>query len=286
MCCGRWRRGLSGRCCCSVAARIRLCCCAWRRRRFARRAFPFPLMHVDTGENFPEAIEFRDRRVDELGERLIVASVQDSIDQGRVSRGNRPARVTQPPANHNPARRDRRRTASTARSAAPAATKNAPAPKNASSASATTSATGTPKTSAPNCGTSTTPASTPANTSASSPSPTGPNSTSGNTSKPKHLEVPSIYFAHTRQTFTRDGMLYAYRPGQPLLPGEHPTTNTVRYRTVGDMTCTGAIRSTATTITQILNEIATTRITERGQTRADDKTTDSAMEDRKKAGYF
>ncbi len=81
-------------------------------------------------------------------------------------------------------------------------------------------------------------------------------------------------------------MLYAYREGQTLLPGETPTTNTVRYRTVGDMTCTGAIPSTATTIPQIINEITTTRITERGQTRADDKTSEAAMEDRKKAGYF
>jgi sulfate adenylyltransferase subunit 2 len=81
-------------------------------------------------------------------------------------------------------------------------------------------------------------------------------------------------------------MLYAYRPGQELLPGETPTIETVRYRTVGDMTCTGAIRSTATTITQIVNEIAATRITERGETRADDKTSEAAMEDRKKAGYF
>jgi sulfate adenylyltransferase subunit 2 len=81
-------------------------------------------------------------------------------------------------------------------------------------------------------------------------------------------------------------MLYAYREGQELLPGEEPRSETVRYRTVGDMTCTGGIRSTATTIAQIVNEIATTRITERGQTRADDQTSEAAMEDRKKAGYF
>ena len=100
------------------------------------------------------------------------------------------------------------------------------------------------------------------------------------------LEVPSIYFSHTRHTFTRDGMLYAYRPGQELLPGETITTQAVRYRTVGDMSCTGGIASTATTIPQIVQEIAATRITERGQTRADDKTSDAAMEDRKKTGYF
>ena len=87
----------------SVGARIRLCCCGWRRRRFVPARFPFPLMHVDTGENFPEAIEFRDRRVSELGERLIVASVQDSIDQGRVVEEVGPARVTQPAADHDAA---------------------------------------------------------------------------------------------------------------------------------------------------------------------------------------
>jgi sulfate adenylyltransferase subunit 2 len=100
------------------------------------------------------------------------------------------------------------------------------------------------------------------------------------------LEVPSIYFAHTRQVFARDGMLYAYRPGQQLLPGETVQSDTIRYRTVGDMSCTGGIRSNATTINQIVKEIATTRITERGETRADDKTSDAAMEERKQAGYF
>jgi sulfate adenylyltransferase subunit 2 len=81
-------------------------------------------------------------------------------------------------------------------------------------------------------------------------------------------------------------MLYAYRPGQELLPGETPHDATVRYRTVGDMSCTGATRSAATTIAEIVKEIAATRITERGETRADDKTSEAAMEDRKKDGYF
>jgi sulfate adenylyltransferase subunit 2 len=102
----------------------------------------------------------------------------------------------------------------------------------------------------------------------------------------ENLEIPSIYFSHTRPTFQRDGMIYAYREGQELLPGETIEQDTVRYRTVGDMTCTGGVRSTATTIPQIVKEIAATRTTERGQTRADDKTSEAAMEDRKKAGYF
>jgi len=81
-------------------------------------------------------------------------------------------------------------------------------------------------------------------------------------------------------------MLYAYRPGQQLLPGETVHSDTIRYRTVGDMSCTGGIRSNATTINQIVKEIATHPLTERGETRADDKTSDAAMEERKQAGYF
>ena len=100
------------------------------------------------------------------------------------------------------------------------------------------------------------------------------------------LEIPSIYYAHKRDVFDREGMLLAHREGQPLLPGEHVTRQQIRYRTIGDMTCTGGIRSNATTIPQIISEIAATRLTERGETRADDKTSEAAMEDRKKAGYF
>jgi sulfate adenylyltransferase subunit 2 len=100
------------------------------------------------------------------------------------------------------------------------------------------------------------------------------------------LEVPSIYFAHTRQVFERDGMLYAMSPYVQLIDGEVPFETSVRYRTVGDMTCTGAVESTAGTIDEVMAEIAATRITERGQTRADDRTSEAAMEDRKREGYF
>jgi sulfate adenylyltransferase subunit 2 len=102
----------------------------------------------------------------------------------------------------------------------------------------------------------------------------------------EELEVPSIYFAHERDVFARDGMLYAWRDGSELLPGEEVFSDTVRYRTVGDMTCTGGIRSTAASIETVVAEIAATRITERGETRADDRVSEAAMEDRKKAGYF
>ena len=100
------------------------------------------------------------------------------------------------------------------------------------------------------------------------------------------LEVPTIYYAHKRQVFERDGMLYALSPHVQLIDGEEPFETSVRYRTVGDMTCTGAVRSLATTLPEVVSEIAATRITERGETRADDRVTEAAMEDRKREGYF
>jgi sulfate adenylyltransferase subunit 2 len=102
----------------------------------------------------------------------------------------------------------------------------------------------------------------------------------------ERLEVPSIYFAHERQVFRRDGMLYALSPHVELIDGEEPFTESVRYRTVGDMSCTGAVASTATELDAVVAEIAATEITERGETRADDRVSEAAMEDRKVAGYF
>jgi sulfate adenylyltransferase subunit 2 len=254
-------------------------------KAFRPARFPFPLLHVDTGENFPEAIEFRDRRVRDLGERLLVASVQDTIDLGRA------VEETGPRASRNRlqtttlldaidanefdcaiggARRDEERSRAKERILSFRDDFGQWDPKN--------------------------------------QRPELWNLYNTLVHKGEHarvfplsnwteidvweyihaenLEVPAIYFAHTRQVFHRDGMLYAYRQGQQLLPGEHVHTDTVRYRTVGDMTCTGATRSTATTIHQVIHEITTSHITERGETRADDKTSEAAMEDRKKAGYF
>jgi sulfate adenylyltransferase subunit 2 len=102
----------------------------------------------------------------------------------------------------------------------------------------------------------------------------------------ERLEVPPIYFAHEREVFRRDGMLYALSPHVELMSGEEPFSASVRYRTVGDMSCTGAVASTATRLHDVVAEIAATRITERGETRADDKVSEAAMEDRKVAGYF
>jgi sulfate adenylyltransferase subunit 2 len=100
------------------------------------------------------------------------------------------------------------------------------------------------------------------------------------------LELPSIYFAHERDVFARDGMLYAVSDHVELLDGEESLRASVRYRTVGDMSCTGAVRSTAGTLEEVVGEIAATRITERGETRADDRVSEAAMEDRKREGYF
>jgi sulfate adenylyltransferase subunit 2 len=254
-------------------------------KAFRPAPFPFPLMHVDTGHNFGEVIEFRDRRVAELGERLIVASVQDSIDSGRAveetgprASRNRLQTVTllDALAEHGfdaafgGARRDEERARAKERMFSFRDDFGQWDPKN--------------------------------------QRPELWNLYNGRIKQGENvrvfplsnwteldvweyidqegLEVPSIYFAHEREVFGRDGMLYAWREGAELIEGEQVTRETVRYRTVGDMTCTGGVRSYAATLEEVVTEIAATRITERGETRADDRVTEAAMEDRKKAGYF
>ena len=254
-------------------------------KAFRPGRFPFPLMHVDTGHNFPEVIEFRDRRVAELGERLIVASVQDSIDSGRVAEqsGPRASRnqlqtttLLDAIAEHSfeaalgGARRDEERSRAKERIFSFRNDSGGWDPKN--------------------------------------QRPELWNLYNGRIKQgeqvrvfpisnwteldiwqyiaEEQLEIPSIYFAHERELFERDGMLYATSEVSELLPGETTFTDSVRYRTVGDMSCTGAVRSSASTLEQVVKEIAATRITERGETRADDRASEAAMEDRKKEGYF
>ncbi len=253
-------------------------------KAFRPGAFPFPLLHIDTGHNFPEVIAFRDQRALELGERLIVRSVEDSMASGRVvlrSRGesrNRHQSVTllDAIAEHGfdaafgGARRDEERARAKERIFSFRDDFGQWDPK--------------------------------------SQRPELWNLYNGRIRRGEHvrvfplsnwteldvweyiaaegLEVPSIYFAHERDVFARDGMLYAWRDGAELLPGEEVFSDTVRYRTVGDMTCTGGVRSTAASLEAVVAEIAATRITERGETRADDRVSEAAMEDRKKAGYF
>jgi sulfate adenylyltransferase subunit 2 len=254
-------------------------------KAFRPAPFPFPLMHVDTGHNFPEVIEYRDRRVAEMGERLIVASVQESIDKGRVveetgprASRNRLQTVTllDAIAEHGfdaafgGARRDEERARAKERILSFRDDFGQWDPK--------------------------------------SQRPELWNLYNGRIHKGEHvrvfplsnwteldvweyidseaLEVPSIYFAHERDVFRRDGMLYAWREGTELIDGEEIFKETVRYRTVGDMSCTGGVQSQAATLEEVVLEIAATRITERGETRADDRVSEAAMEDRKKAGYF
>jgi sulfate adenylyltransferase subunit 2 len=102
----------------------------------------------------------------------------------------------------------------------------------------------------------------------------------------EEIELPRVYFSHRRRVFERDGMLMAESPHLPLIDGESVFETEVRFRTVGDMTCTGAFESTASTVEEIIAEVAATRITERGASRADDRTAEAAMEDRKREGYF
>ncbi len=256
----------------------------------AERAFwpakvPFPVMHVDTGHNFPEVLDFRDRRVAEAGVKLVVASVQESIDNGRVSEEtgrwasrNRLQTTTlldaieghRFDAVFGGARRDEEKARAKERVFSFRDEFGQWDPK--------------------------------------SQRPELWNIYNTRIRMGEHirvfpisnwteldiwqyiarekLEIPSIYFAHTRQVFERDGILLADSEFTTRDESEPVFETMVRYRTVGDMSCTGAVESTATTVPDVIAEIAATRITERGQTRADDRTSEAAMEDRKREGYF
>ena len=242
-------------------------------------------MHVDTGHNVPEVIEFRDRRGGELGARLVVASVQEAIDSGRV------VEETGPRASRNRlqttalldgiethrfdalfggARRDEEKARAKERVYSFRDEFGQWDPKN--------------------------------------QRPELWSLYNGRINRGEHIrvfpisnyteldiwqyikeegiEIPDVYFAHEREVFERDGMLLSTSPFIPLMDDEEPFRETVRYRTVGDMSCTGAVESSADTIDKIIEEVAATRITERGATRADDRVSEAAMEDRKKEGYF
>jgi sulfate adenylyltransferase subunit 2 len=255
------------------------------RKAFWPAALPFPVMHVDTGHNFPEVLEYRDRMVEDMGARLVVASVQDSIDLGRVTEEsgprasrNRLQSVTLLDAIEEHgfraafggARRDEERARA----------------KERILSFRDDFGQWDPKVQRPEVW----------------------NIYNGFVKPGEHVRVfplsnwteldvweyiqaegitlPSIYFAHTREVFKRDGMLYAISDFVELLPGESGFEESVRFRTVGDMSCTGAVRSTAASLEEVVREIAATRVTERGETRADDRISEAAMEDRKKEGYF
>ncbi len=189
----------------------------------------------------------------------------------------RPSRCSKPSPN----------TASTPASAAPAATRKRPAPRNASFPSATNSASGTRRTSAPNCGTCITPASTRAKTCACSRSRTGPSSTCGSTSPANKLALPSIYFAHQRQVIARNGLLVPLTHLTPARDGEtvENRTRALPHRRRHHLHLPGGVAA-PTRWPTIIAETAITDITERGATRMDDQTSEASMEKRKKEGYF
>jgi sulfate adenylyltransferase subunit 2 len=255
----------------------------------ARKAFypariPFPLLHIDTGHNFPETITFRDEMVARIGAQLIVRNVQDSIDSGRAKEEKGPnasRNVLQTvtlldaleelntDAAMGGARRDEEKARAKERFFSHRDEFGQWDPKN--------------------------------------QRPELWMLLNGRKHKGEHFRVfplsnwtemdvwmyiqmenipiPSIYFTHEREVVERDGMLLANSEFITVRPTEKVEKRVVRFRTIGDMTCTGAVLSPASTLEEIIDEVAASRVTERG-TRADDKRSDSAMEDRKKAGYF
>jgi len=254
-------------------------------KAFAPGRVPFPVMHVDTGHNFPVVIEYRARAVAELGLELIVASVQESIDQGRATdeTGPRASRnrlqtvtLLDAIAEHGfdaafgGARRDEERSRAKERVLSFRDDFGQWDPRR--------------------------------------QRPELWDLYNGRVRRGEHvrafplsnwteldvweyiaaerIDLPSIYFAHEREVFERDGMLYAVSDHVERLEGEASFVESVRYRTVGDLTVTGAVRSTATTLEDVVAEIAASRMTERGETRADDRASAAAMEDRKREGYF
>jgi len=257
--------------------------------KLAQKAFwpakiPFPLMHIDTEHNFPETIAFRDKLTEQVSARLIVRSVQDSIDQGRVaeesvtnaSRNNLQTTTLldaieehQFDAAFGSARRDEEKARAKERFLSHRDEFGQWDPKN--------------------------------------QRPELWNLLNGKKQPGEHfrvfpisnwtemdvwqyialenLEIPSIYFSHQREVLDRNGILLAKCDFINVLDNESFTERTVRFRTVGDMTCTGAVESTASTVEAIIQEVASAVATERGG-RADDKRSETAMEDRKKVGYF
>jgi sulfate adenylyltransferase subunit 2 len=258
--------------------------------RLAEKAFwpcpvPFPVMHVDTGHNFPEVLEYRDRRVAEAGARLVVASVQEAIDNGMVQEETGPKAMRnrlQTPvlldgierngfdAVFGGARRDEEKARAKERVYSFRDDFGQWDPKN--------------------------------------QRPELWNLYNGRHRKGEHIrvfplsnwteldiwqyvaddevELPSIYYAHRREVFERDGMLLAVTPFVTIMDGEEPEERTVRFRTVGDASCTGAVESNAATVEAVIAEVAASTVTERGATRADDRISEAGMEDRKREGYF
>jgi sulfate adenylyltransferase subunit 2 len=254
-------------------------------KAFAPAKVPFPVMHVDTGHNFPEVIAFRDQMVEAVGARLVVVSVEDDLAAGRVTEDSGPR-----------ASRNRLQTASLLRgieeqgydAAFGGARRDEEKARAKERVFSFRDEFGQwdPKNQRPELW----------------------SLYNGRHAKGEHIrvfplsnwteldiwqyiadeaiELPSIYFAHQRRVFLRDGMWMDDSDLIPRLPGEEVEERLVRFRTVGDVTCTGAVDSPASNLDQVIAEVAATRLTERGATRADDRISEAGMEDRKREGYF
>ena len=258
--------------------------------RLAEKAFwpakiPFPLMHVDTGHNFAEVIEYRDRRVNELGARLIVASVEDAIAEGLVqdptgTRASRNSIQTVPllkgildnkfDAVFGGARRDEEKARA----------------KERVFSFRDEFGQWDPKAQRPELWSLYNGRHRPGEHIRIFPISNWTELDIWQYVQREELELPSIYFAHRRPVFWRDNMLMAVTEVTPADDGAEVFDAQVRYRTVGDMTCTAAVESGADTLDKIIEDVAASRITERGATRADDRASEAAMEDRKREGYF
>jgi sulfate adenylyltransferase subunit 2 len=246
---------------------------------------PFPVMHVDTGHNFTEVINFRDATVDRLGATLLVASVQEAIDQGRVveERGPRASRnaIQTEPLLHaieqhrfdmvfGGARRDEEKARA----------------KERIFSFRDEFGQWDPKAQRPELWSLYNALHGPGQHIRAFPISNWTEMDIWQYIEEEEIELPPVYFAHEREVFLRDGMLMATGPYIETMDGEVPFTTTVRFRTVGDMTCTAAMESSASNLKEVIAEVSATRITERGASRADDRRSEAAMEDRKKEGYF
>jgi sulfate adenylyltransferase subunit 2 len=252
-------------------------------KAFAPARIPFPVMHVDTGHNFPEVMAFRDHRVGELAVQLVVASVPEAIEAGLVREapdGTR-NRIQTPvllaavekyrfDALFGGARRDEEKARAKERVFSFRDDFGQWDPKN----------------QRPELWSLYNGRVHPGESIRVFPLSNWTELDIWHYIAREGLELPSIYFAHDREVVDRDGMLYAVNEYLPVRSGEQPFTARVRYRTVGDASCTAAVKSDADTIEKVIEEVAATRITERGATRGDDKVSEAAMEDRKREGYF
>ncbi|MBN1171189.1 MAG: sulfate adenylyltransferase subunit CysD [Micromonosporaceae bacterium] len=252
-------------------------------KAFTPARIPFPVMHVDTGHNFPEVLACRDRRVRELNVRLIVASVQDAIDAEMV---REPAdgmrnRIQTPvlldaigkhrfDALFGGARRDEEKARAKERVFSFRDDFGQWDPRN----------------QRPELWALYNARIDPGESIRVFPLSNWTELDVWHYIAREHIELPSIYFAHDRKVVERDGMLYAINDFLPIRGGETPFVERVRYRTVGDASCTATVRSDADSITKVIDEVAATRITERGATRGDDRVSEASMEDRKREGYF